>query len=105
MHQESSVQSWTSSFCCLLKVMPHTTKYALSGLTIFLLATLAGPQGCATQTEEEREQIEYDLNEARAVYEEHRRTCLESGGQLVTETLTGSRRLTRSEMNWAYCRR
>jgi hypothetical protein len=85
--------------------MQHTTKYALSWLTIFLLATLAGPQGCATLTEEEREQIEYNLNEARTVYEERRRACLESSGQMVTETLTGSRRLTISEMNWAYCRR
>jgi len=49
--------------------------------------------------------VEYDLNEARAVYQERRRACLDSSGQLVTETLTGSRRLSISEMKWAYCRR
>ena len=69
-----------------------------------LLAKLAGLQGCATLTEEEREQIAYDLNEARAIYEERRRSCLESSGQMVTESLSGSRRLSISEMKWAYCR-
>jgi hypothetical protein len=69
-----------------------------------LLAMLAGLQGCATLTEEEREQIAYDLNEARAIYEERRRSCLESSGQMVTESLSGSRRLSISEMKWAYCR-
>jgi uncharacterized protein YceK len=72
---------------------------------LVLLATLVSLQGCATLTEEEREQIAYDLNEARAVYEERRRSCLESSGQMVTESLTGSRRLSISEMKWAYCRR
>jgi len=70
-----------------------------------LLATLASLQACVTLTEDEREQIEYDLNEARAVYEERRRACLQSTGSMVTETLTGSRRLSISEMKWAYCRR
>jgi len=70
---------------------------------LVLLATLVSLQGCATLTEEEREQIAYDLNEARAVYEERRRACLESSGSMVTETLTGSRRLSISEMKWAYC--
>lgn len=70
-----------------------------------LLATLASLQGCVTLTEEESEQLEYDLNDARAVYEERRRACLASGGHLVTETLTGSRRLSFSEMKWAYCQR
>jgi hypothetical protein len=71
---------------------------------LVLLVTLASLQGCATLTEEERFQIEYDLNEARAMYEEHRRSCLDSSGQMVTESLTGSRRLSISEMKWAYCR-
>jgi hypothetical protein len=71
---------------------------------IVLLATLVSLQGCATLTEEEREQIAYDLNEARAVYGERRRACLESDGSMVTESLTGSRRLGISEMEWAYCR-
>ena len=72
---------------------------------LVLLATLGGLQGCATLTEEERYQIEYDLNDARAMYEDRRRSCLESSGQMVTESLTGSRRLSISEMKWAYCRR
>ena len=72
---------------------------------IVLLATLVSLQGCAALTEEEREQIAYDLNEARAVYEERRRACLDSSGSMVTETLTGSRRLSISEMKWAYCHR
>ena len=84
--------------------MQHTTKNALGGLTIFLLAVLTDLQGCATLTEGEREQIEYDLNDARAVYEDRRRACLKSDGYMVTETLTGSRRLTISEMKWSYCR-
>ena len=71
---------------------------------LVLLATLVSLQGCATLTEEEREQIAYDLNEERAVYDERRRACLESSGSMVTETLTGSRRLSISEMKWAYCR-
>ncbi len=71
---------------------------------LVLVATLISLQGCVTLTDEEREQIEYDLNEARAVYEERRRACLESSGSMVTETLTGSSRLSISEMKWAYCR-
>ena len=71
---------------------------------LVLLATLVSLLGCVTLTDEDREQIEYDLNEARAVYEERRRACLESSGSMVTETLTGSRRLSLSEMKWAYCR-
>ncbi len=71
---------------------------------LVLLATLVSVQGCATLTVEEREQIAYDLNEARAVYGERRRACLESSGSMVTESLTGSRRLSISEMEWAYCR-
>ncbi len=71
---------------------------------VVLLAVLVSLEGCATLTDEEREQIEYDLNEARAVYDERRRACLESSGSMVTETLMGSRRLSLSEMKWAYCR-
>ncbi len=37
---------------------------------VVLLAVLVSLEGCATLTDEEREQIEYDLNEARAVYDE-----------------------------------
>ena len=74
-----------------------------------VLVLLATPrvslQACATLTLEEREQIAYDLNEARALYEERSRACLQSNGSIVTETLMGSRRLSISEMNWAYCRR
>jgi hypothetical protein len=104
MFQESLVQTWTSSDCCLPTVMQLTTKNALGGLAIFLLAMLTDIQGCATLTEGEREQIEYDLNDARAVYEERRRACLQSGAYMFTETLTGSRRFTISEMKWSYCR-
>ena len=71
---------------------------------VVLLAVLVSLEGCATLTDEEREQIEYDLNEARAVYDERRRACLESSGSMVTETLMGSGRLSLSEMKWAYCR-
>jgi hypothetical protein len=68
-----------------------------------LLAMAAGLQGCVTLTEEDRERIAYDLNEARVVYEERRAVCLYSGAHFVTESLTGSRRLSISEMKWAYC--
>lgn len=71
---------------------------------LVLLMTPIGIQGCATLTEEEREQIAYDHNEARAIYDERRQACLESNGLMVTESLTGSRRLSISEMQWAYCR-
>ena len=71
---------------------------------LFLLATPISLQGCAVLTEEEREQVAYDRNEAAAIYEERRQACLQSNGQMVTETLTGSRRLSISEMKWAYCR-
>ena len=84
--------------------MQHTTKNAPGGLAILLLAMLMNLQGCATLTEQEREQIAYDLNDARAVYEDRRLACLKSGAYMVTETLTGSRRLTKSEMKWSYCR-
>ena len=72
--------------------------------SILVVAMLTGLQGCATLTEEERMQIEYDLNDARAVYEDRRRACLKSDGYMVTETLTGSRRFTISELKWSYCR-
>ena len=105
MHHELLIQPKTSSNCCQPEVTQYNTKNVLRGLEVFLLAMLTGLLACATLTEEERMRIEYDLNDARAVYEEDRWACLESGGHMITETLTGSRRLTISEMKWSYCRR
>ncbi len=61
-------------------------------------------QACTALTEREHEQIAYDLNEARSTYEERRQACHDSNGSMVTETLTGAKRLSISEMKWAYCR-
>ena len=65
---------------------------------------LIGLPACTTLTEQEREQIAYDLNEARAIYEERRHACLAQNGSMVTESLTGAKRLSLSEMQWAFCR-
>lgn len=82
-----------------------TGKYFAAKSALVLLAALAGVQGCATLTEAEREQLAYNFNEARSIYEERRQACLDSGAYMVTKTLTGSRRLTIAEMEWAYCTR
>jgi hypothetical protein len=72
--------------------------------TVPALATaIVSLQACTTLTEQEREQIAYDLNEARSIYEDRRQACLNANGSMVTESLTGSRRLSISEMQWAYC--
>ncbi len=71
---------------------------------LFLLVTLTGLHACASLSEQEREQVAYDLNEARAIYDDRRQACIESNGSMVTETLMGTRRLSVSEMKWAYCR-
>jgi len=84
--------------------MQHSIKYVLGRTTVLLLAILTAMLACAVLTEEERMQIEYDVNDARAEFEERRRACLVSGGYMVTETLTGSKRFTTSEMKWSYCR-
>lgn len=73
--------------------------------TIVPLVTFVCLQACASHTEQEREQIAYDLNEARAIYNDRRQTCIQSNGSMVTRTLMGTRRLSISEMEWAYCRR
>ena len=42
-----------------------TGKYSVTKLLLILLAAWASLQGCATMTEAEREQLAYNLNEAR----------------------------------------
>ena len=72
--------------------------------TFVPLVAFVSLHACASLTEQEREQIAYDLNEARAIYDDRRQACNESNGSMVTETLMGTRRLSISEMEWAYCR-
>jgi hypothetical protein len=72
--------------------------------TLVLIVAFVSLHACVSLTEQEREQIAYDLNEARAIYGDRRQVCLESNGSMVTESLMGTKRLSISEMKWAYCR-
>ena len=97
----ASLQAFVPLFANLKATL--ILKFSVTKLLLVLFASLASLQGCVTLTEEEREQLAYDLNEARSIYEERRQACLDSGAYMVTKTLTGARRLTIAEMEWAYC--